>query len=672
MDEPPQPPPPSGYVINNTAISYPNLVNMPIKNVFDVITDVIRSPRMEIFREFMSFTNTRETRDLTIPSTFGSHIDSPRILPAPRVPLPPPPPPKPLPLPAPHPKIIQPSKWGIKNNKKTQKSRPLVFKLYDFFFNNTSSKCSSPTTMSKKLTYPAMPPIKDPYIHMDRNMNIYDVCELLPVLEDPYEGLPEMVPFIPIPADTEPPVFSLTRVPSSSTHQAQPDASYESQLSMLHVAPNTARKVSQLHLDFFDNVIGNEKIGNESTNNQPLKSENPLIVFPVRSRICTPSVLGTSSTHPNPPIIQPPRNILIIYICAHGLSVVNKVTGIPESLDETFTERYNADPTDDTYDELNETFSSFVKDNLIMWPYAAYGLNGQDVVDSNMLFDLNVIHDVISSTDTSKRQKLDVLLQTMIYLNGPNHIPGRGSAYNNLTLHANATSQNSNWWSLLYRTERGLPIKWNRDISYGGEIFYDKDRRDLKQLATNIASTNHPTATITEKETLSNYIYNTTIKKYDRRIGILYTDLPPSPRYTRLIRTMDELNLKMTPLSSKITLTDILAEIWYHYPEVQLNIIDFACRGSNYLTESSHSQMSRDIDAALEQIRNTCSIVTPNLLPSPTVSMSSNSSKTRSNSSNSSSKTSSNSSNSTKTRSKRGKGRSKRGKTLKSKSKKLK
>lgn len=537
-------------------------------HVVDLIRSIIDSNHMNIFRRYMDTMNIEEKRDITRPSLMGS---------------------------PPSLNVIPPTSASSASTKSlsssvqpTSRPYPLIWKLYKLFFN----ACGSTTTTPKLA--PSVEEEEDevgPSLDLteDTPMSFYDFCEHLPVLQLPANPIP----------------YTLTREPSSSTSdfiETVKKMDRSDSLSVLHSIPNPSDPLYHRHLEYVADhkakehkilypTIGNQHLCKEFIGS-PLKFKRPLDVTPLRARLFPSSKTTTTISYSDE---QPSedRKILILYICSHGgLIPMPSNPSTHYKITETYPIRNDIT---DVNDPSITAFSNFINENFLMWPYCPIGLLGQDIIDTNMLFDLNVIDKVMHSTHITNRNRLDVLLQTLIYLNGPTIIPGRGSMYNTPI----GLEDQNNWWALLYRSERGIPIKMNLDVRYGGSILYNKEKKDLREEARKIetATTPNPSGTL----------YKNVVKKYDRRIGILYTDIPTDKTFKDFNKIIDGLNSEMSiEGSNNVYLSDILTEVFNAYPEVQVNIIDFSCKGSTYEIENSQLNMSAYIDAAINQIRETC------------------------------------------------------------------
>jgi len=630
------------------------------KNVhlINIIQNVINTKKMDIFRSYISGYNTRNGTNITEPTLAtiyepysetlptSSSLNIPNIVKSPLSPI---------------------------TTTTTTKPVPVMIKLFNLFF-KTMDSCVVSLKNNKYFTEEDNEPDEKDHT----NMNLYDVCEKLPLIKDP---------------DPEPYLF--TRTPSSTTYPFQPENVPRSDyISQFHNLGKHQSEISNTHVDYIHNDYGILNL--KGTN---LEFKTPLEVTPLRSRLC-----------PSESYEQPPQ-ILVLYICSHGSilfnsppykenlskneepslliqkNISNNISSSPpissskvssKSANSTNSDLYsdndsNSNDSVRSHNEEDETtnqyavpfifnnkytdepmiprpiphtkygktpyvltesfkkryrlttgdpkisqFSRFVKDNLIMWPYASLGLHGTDNVDTNMLFDLNVVHDVLSVASRIKNRKIqDILLQTLVYLNGPTKIPGRASFYNLPPTEFTPTLRNL-WWSTLYRSERGIPIKWNIDVSYSGDIFYEEDRNLLKTDAINLAKKDMLPIidSMTKKkkrqyiQKLAQKIYNESVMKYDKRLGILYTNIENNEKYKKFYKKINDINREMNIPNHVTLLSDIIKLVVDYYPNVQLNIIDFACKGStDYMPidmTKSHFEMSNYIDSAIDQIRSSC------------------------------------------------------------------
>ena len=455
-----------------------------------------------------------------------------------------------------------------------------------------------------------------------------------------------------------PPAYGLTREPSCSDDPFNPDPTklYCNEPSLIHNFPKGYKSISDLHADFL------------SMRGIKLYFTDPLNIISVRTRrmkpgehkptivvgmLCHGSVLtqkeviipysgmvrgGASMQHFDEHPSNPEYTMII------PIGNVNKdndddttpftpltkqpfpktLSGhTPIVLTESYKYRY---PRATNHDK----FKQFVENNLIMWPYAPIGVSGTDVVNSNIMFDLNVIHDVLTSPKRATKPILDVLLDTMIYLNGPNIIPGRASFYN-IPSHLSIDSDlRDDWWALLYRSERGLPIKFNTEVFYRGEIFYDHDRTDLKKAAHNVVRSKYsPTNKLDISKEIKitkeiNTLYNNTIKTYDNQIDIVYTNLEEYTfAYREFKADIDKLNIELRGGGKGLFLSDIIRTVMKHYPEVQLNIVDFACKAMNTTSnvDSTFAANTKNMNAALSEIYSTQTHPNPWNIPPPLMSI---------------------------------------------------
>jgi len=249
----------------------------------------------------------------------------------------------------------------------------------------------------------------------------------------------------------------------------------------------------------------------------------------------------------------------------------------------------NPDPT-------YEQYNNFVDNNFIMWPYSSYGLLGLDVLDTNVVFDLNVISKVLNSNLLEHTPLDDLLLQTLIYLNAPIYIPGRGSSYNFPNFldksDPDYTKMEDNWWALLVRNQRGIPQKWNIDVMYEREIFYDKDRTSLKYFLERMKSKGE----ISDADK----VYNEQIEKYDKQISILYTNVDmDTPHYHALNAAINSINARIKR-QSPVFLSEIIKLFAKAYPNAKLNIIDWACKGTEVNIGDTSFITANNIAAGLD------------------------------------------------------------------------
>jgi hypothetical protein len=109
---------------------------------------------------------------------------------------------------------------------------------------------------------------------------------------------------------------------------------------------------------------------------------------------------------------------------------------------------------------------------------------------------------------------------------------------------------------------------------------------------------------------LAQKIYNESVMKYDKRLGILYTNIENNEKYKKFYKKINDINREMNIPNHVTLLSDIIKLVVDYYPNVQLNIIDFACKGStDYMPidmTKSHFEMSNYIDSAIDQIRSSC------------------------------------------------------------------
>lgn len=650
------------------------------KNVhlINIIQNVINHKKMDIFRSYISGYDKRNRTNISEPDLASIY--------------------------EPYSDTVSPSSTGpvstslnirngiIKNPKLNtsasaiqSKPMPMLLKLFNLFF-KTYDSCV--TAFKEKGSPTEAEDDTEPYEKEYKDMNIYDVCDKLPLLKEP-----------------DPQPFLFTRTPSSTTYPFDPligqPSSSSGYLSQFHNLGKSQFKISHRHTDYFYNYYGMKKL-----KGTPLYFNTPLEVTPLRARLCP------SESY------KPTRETLVLYICSHGMVLFARTypkvsihdtttTSVPTSVaspgsssshtgsttsshsstststpstssqstrsfhseidsdsDDSVTS-HNDDETTNQYsvpfifnnkyteehmttdrpipptkrwktpylltesfknryslttgDPKISQFSRFIQENFIMWPYASLGLHGVDILDTNMLFDLNVIHDVLAESSRIKNRTIqDTLLQTLVYLNGPNKIPGRASAYNLPT--SLDTKLHSLWWSMLYRSERGIPIKWNLDVSYGGPIFYDSDRTLLEEDAIKLAKEETKSVGTTMSKTkksqhtqkFAKKLYNETVMKYDNQIGILYTNIPNNAKYKQFYNKIKELNTELNLDRTVTLLSDIIKVVMDYYPNVQLNIVDFACKGSatdaTVDMPKSHFEMSNYIDAAVDQIRVDCQL----------------------------------------------------------------